>query len=154
MLVTMLVLVMGMTLLLPENLPWQLLFAVGVDVQLSGRNTAAIHPRNLQACSDIQFRDRLFKQPRRHSCVHQRAQKHVAADTGKTVEVRYPHRSVLVDRWSFLVCQPLKANAVAPHPSQKANDERPVVNFHHREAFIRRQTSPPRAVCYNHSFLQ
>src|SRR6266852_1918185 len=93
-----------LTLLRPEDFARQLLFAVGVDVQLGGRDPAAIHPRNLQASSDIQRRDRVLEQFRRHPGIHQGAQKHVAADAGKAVEVGYAHRRGpwVVRRWSKL----------------------------------------------------
>ena len=97
------VMFLSMILLLPENFTRQFLFTMNVDVQLGGRDPAAIHSRNLQPRSNFKRRDRVLEQLRWNSCIHQGAEKHVAADAGKAVEVSYAHRSqsMVVGLWSL-----------------------------------------------------
>ena len=77
--------------LLPENFPRQIFLAVDIHIDFGRRNSASHHPRNLQPRTDIERRDRVFQKLGGHPGIHQRAQKHVAADAGKTVEVGYAH---------------------------------------------------------------
>jgi hypothetical protein len=62
-----------------------MLFILAPYIDFRRRNSAAVHPRNLQLRANIQRRNRIFQQARGHTRIHQRAQKHVAADAGKTV---------------------------------------------------------------------
>jgi hypothetical protein len=80
-------------LLLPENFAGQIFFAIRIYIDFGRRNSAAQHPRNLQARAYIHSRDCIFEELRRHSGIQQRAQEHVAADAGKTVKVGYAHKS-------------------------------------------------------------
>ena len=61
------------------------------DIHLSGADAAAQDLRNLQPGAYIQGGDGLLKQLWRHARVHQSAEKHIAADSGKTFEVRDAH---------------------------------------------------------------
>jgi hypothetical protein len=83
--------VMLVPMLLMENFARQIFFAVGVYIDFGRGNSAAQHPRNLQPRADVERGDCVFQKLWRHSGIHQRAQKHVAADAGKTVEVGYAH---------------------------------------------------------------
>ena len=86
---------MFMGMLFPVLLARQFFFAVDVDIDLGRCNSAAIHGRNLQPCSNIQRRDSLLEEMRWHSGVHERTHEHVATHAGKTVEIRDAHRNRL-----------------------------------------------------------
>ena len=169
------VMFLSVTLLFPEDFTRQFFFTVDIDVQLCGRDPAAIHSRNFQPGSNIKRRDRVLEQLSRNSGIYQGAEKHVAADAGEAVEVSDAHRSqlIVVGLWSWVVGKTyicyLSEDAIRrrykktlPQPPTTsrqrpaANDQRPMTNdrFHHREACIPRQTSRPLTVCYNHFFLQ
>ena len=78
-------------LLLEENLARQFLFTVDEDIHFGRADAAACHPRDFQARSDVQRRNRIFEELGRHSGVHQGAQKHIAAHAGEAVKVGYAH---------------------------------------------------------------
>jgi hypothetical protein len=94
----------GMVLLRPKYFSRQLHFAVNVDVQLGSHDAATADPRNLKSRSNIQRRDCILEQLRRNSGIQQGAQKHVAANAGKAVEVGYAHKDQCC---SFVVGQTL-----------------------------------------------
>src|SRR5215831_8604875 len=81
-----------MTLLLPELFSRHIFFAMRPHIGLDGSNPIADDSRDLESRADIECRDSVFQQRRRHSGVDQRAKEHVAADPGKAVEVGNPHR--------------------------------------------------------------
>jgi hypothetical protein len=101
------------TLLLEENLARQFLLPVDENIHFGRSDSAAIHSRNFQPRSDIQSCGSIFQELRRNSSVHQRAQKHVAADAGKAVEVSNAHKSqsLAVGPWSLV--NPFEGNAPA-----------------------------------------
>ncbi len=80
-------------LLLPENFSRQVFFAVGVHIHFGRRNSGPHDLRQLHPCADIERLDRVFQKLWRHSGIYERAQKHVAAYAGKTVEVGYTHKN-------------------------------------------------------------
>jgi hypothetical protein len=81
-----------------ENFPREIFFAIGVHVHFGCRNSSAHDPLNLQSRTNIECRYRVFEKLWRHSGICQSAQKHVAADAGKTVEVGYAHGRTVVGR--------------------------------------------------------
>ena len=85
------VMLLRLTLLLEENLARQFLFTVDEDIHLGRADAAARHPRDFQARSDVQRRNRIFEELGRHSGIHQGAQKHIAAHAGEAVKVGYAH---------------------------------------------------------------
>jgi hypothetical protein len=89
------------TLLLGKRLARQFLFPVYEHIYLGRADTAAIHPRNFQAGPDVQGRDRVFEEFRRHSGIDQCAEEHIAAHSREAVEVGYAHRKSVVGRSSF-----------------------------------------------------
>jgi hypothetical protein len=76
----------------------QIFFAVGVDINLRGGDSAARHARNFEARPNVEGGDCVLQKLWRHADINQCAQKHVAADAGKTVEVGDTHdeKSLLV----------------------------------------------------------
>jgi len=82
---------MSVRVLLLENFSRKIFFAVRVDVHLGGGNAAPHCALDLQPGADVECGDCVFEKLGRHSSVYQRAEKHVAADAGKTVEVGYAH---------------------------------------------------------------
>ena len=122
----MLMLVVGMLsrpriLLFPVLLSRQILLAIHPNIHFSSRNSAAHHARYFQLSPNPKRRHGLFQEFRRNSGIHQRAQKHVAADAGKTLKVGYAHRkpSLAVRRWSL---------ANSKHPIVQAVGERPTTD--------------------------
>src|SRR6267378_4380876 len=89
-------LVLMLALLLPIFLPWQFLLPMNVDIYFGSRDPAPYYPGNLQPrpklCRGVKRGDGFRQHSRRNSSIHQRAQKHVAADAGKTFEVSDAHR--------------------------------------------------------------
>jgi len=67
------------------------LFA-SVHVHLRRANPATIHRADLQRCADLQLRGCLFQQRRRNARIEQRAQHHVAGETGKAFQISNFHR--------------------------------------------------------------
>src|SRR5579864_2154411 len=80
------------SLLRPVLLARQLFLAMAVHVQLGSRNAAAVYVRDLQPRPNVQRRDRLLEDLRRHPSIHQRPQEHVAADTGETIQISDSHK--------------------------------------------------------------
>ena len=78
--------------LFPENFARQIFFAIGIYIYLGRRNSAPHYTRNFQSRAYVERRDCFFQKLRSHSGIQQRAQEHVAADAGKTVEVGYAHK--------------------------------------------------------------
>jgi hypothetical protein len=68
------------------------LLAIDPDVNLRGRNTATNNSRNFQTSAYIERRDGLLQQARRNSGIDKGAEEHVAAYTGKTFKIGYPHK--------------------------------------------------------------
>ena len=60
-------------------------------------------PRDLQPRTNIEGSDGVLQQRSRNPGVHQRAQKHITADSGKTLKVGYAHKNrrwpLVVSRW-------------------------------------------------------
>ena len=69
----------------------RVLLALHPHIHFGCGNPCAPDPRNLQTCPNIQRGNRLFEQCWRHPSIKERAQKHVAADAGKTLNVGYAH---------------------------------------------------------------
>ena len=63
------------------------LLAIDPDVNLRGRNTATNNSRNFQTSAYG-----LLQQARRNSGIDKGAEEHVAAYTGKTFKIGYPHK--------------------------------------------------------------
>ena len=61
------------------------------DVDLGPGQSAAAHPVHLEARPYVQRCSRLFKQHERHARIHKRAQQHVAADAGETLQISDSH---------------------------------------------------------------
>src|SRR5258708_990013 len=78
---------------LPIHLPRQILLPIHPNVHLNRRNPAAHHARNFQPRPHVQRRHSLLQQRSRNSGVHQRAQKHVAADARETLKIGYAHKN-------------------------------------------------------------
>ena len=57
------------------------------------RNAAAVYGREFECCADIQRLRGLFKQRAGNTGVHEGAQKHVAADSGKAFKISNSHGS-------------------------------------------------------------
>src|ERR1700719_569591 len=81
----------AMSFLLPIDLTWQFFLTANINIHLRSRDTAALHSRNFQPGADVQGCDGFFQHARGHSCIHKRAQEHVATYAGKTIEVSYAH---------------------------------------------------------------
>src|SRR5271157_2647229 len=75
----------------PELFARQVLFAVHQDVKFGGGDACPSHTRKLQRRADVQVRDGLLEQLERNAGVEQRAEKHIAADAGKTIEIGNAH---------------------------------------------------------------
>jgi len=146
---------MSVRVLLLENFSRKIFFAVRVDVHLGGGNAAPHCALDLQPGADVECGDCVFEKLGRHSSVYQRAEKHVAADAGKTVEVGYAHnenrrRSSVVRRWRTLLTPVWKRTDAVPAGLGKwpaANDYRLESNFHHRCQSRYRQTLHGSRVC-------
>src|SRR5215813_2661066 len=75
--------VLVLCLLLPEFFAWQLFLSGNDHVNFGRTDAAAVHTGDFQMRVDAQSLDGLLQQVRRNSGVHQRAQKHIAADPGE-----------------------------------------------------------------------
>jgi hypothetical protein len=82
---------MLVALLLPVDLSRKFLLAIHEDVEFSRSDSAAVNAGDFQACADVEGSDRILKKASGHTGVEQRAEEHIAADTGKTIEVGDPH---------------------------------------------------------------
>jgi hypothetical protein len=78
--------------LLEINLARLVFLTMRKNIYLNCTDAVTLDARNLQPGIDIQRRDCLFEELLRHTGIDQRAQKHVAADAGKTIKVGYTHR--------------------------------------------------------------
>src|SRR5271166_4485096 len=87
----------------PKLLPRHVLLAVHHNVELGSRDASPIHTGKLQGRSDVQVGDGLLEQLERNSGVEQRAQEHVAADAGETIEIGNTHRSCQELREIFII---------------------------------------------------
>ncbi len=85
MLVRAVIVVMLVTVLFPVNFAREFLLAMDQDIDFGSRNPAAIHPRNFQPGTDIEGCHRALEYLRGHTGIEQRAEKHVAANAGKTI---------------------------------------------------------------------
>src|SRR5215831_2174254 len=74
-----------MLILLQENFPGKILFTLRIHINLCGRDSTAGDARDFEARADIEGSDCVLEQFRRHSGIHQGAEKHVAADARKAV---------------------------------------------------------------------
>jgi len=106
--------------------------AAGVNINLSGADSAAQHAPHLDARPHIERRDRVFQHARRYAGIDQRAQKHVAAYAGKTVEVGYAHRneSLAAGRSSLATTASDEPESwqIAALMGVRANDQRPATD--------------------------
>src|SRR5512138_2515627 len=117
MLVTMaVIIVMLVSVLLPKNLAGQFLLAMNQHVNLGGRDAASVYPGKIKASPNVQGGDCFFKDSGGHTGVKQRAKKHVAADSGETVEISDSHGG----RWYQVV-------------GKRSRCHRTTASFHHRE---------------------
>src|SRR5579863_1319276 len=133
-------------LLLPVHLARQIFLAVRIHIDFYRADAAAIDATNVQPRPDVQLRNCFFQQQLRHAGVDQGAQKHVAAHSGKTIEVGYAHPKPVTQKPEV---SPRSAPGVPLRLFCCQN-----LNFHHREGINWRQTAAPRALCYNHYFPQ
>src|SRR5260370_26063911 len=78
---------------LPILLPRQILLPVDPNIHLRSRNPAAHHARSFQPTPHVQRRHSPLQQRSRNPGIHQRAQKHIAADAGKTLKIGYAHKN-------------------------------------------------------------
>ncbi len=78
-------------LLRPEFLARHVFLAVDHHVEFGCRDAAAANARMLQIGSDVEPGDGLLEELERNSGIEQRAQKHVAADSGETFEIGNAH---------------------------------------------------------------
>src|SRR5271166_3360421 len=94
----------------PELLAWQIFLPIDQHINLCGGNPRAVNPRPLQRNPQIERCHRSLEQFKRNSGVHQRAEEHIAADTGKSVQIRYSHgnrppvsrtSAVVLARWEL-----------------------------------------------------
>lgn len=92
--------------LLPTLLPRQILLSTDPHIHLGRRNSAAHHRQNFEPRPQVQRRDSPLQQRLGHSRIHQRSQKHVAADPGKALKIRNAHTEIVVRRRFLVVGQP------------------------------------------------
>jgi len=68
-------------------------------VHFGSGQAAAAHSARLNPRANIERRRSILKHLERHARIHQRAKQHVAADSGKTLQVTDPHRfQILIGR--------------------------------------------------------
>jgi len=107
--VLMLMLVIVRFIMLVEELfPGQIFLAVDNHIDLGCGDSVAVHATDIQRGSDVQAANRFQQQLRRDPGRDERAQKHVAADPRKAVQISNSHE--------FLTSSPPRGG-----------------NFHHRE---------------------
>jgi len=63
----------------------RVLLSIHNYIDFDGADADAVHPRNFQTCSDAEGLDRLLKNSGRNSGVDQRAEKHIATNSGEAV---------------------------------------------------------------------
>jgi len=83
--IVMIMIMMRVRMLLQKLLARQFFFAVNQDIKLNGADTAALYAGYFKARINSQCFDRASEQLQRHSGIQQSAQKHIAADTRKTL---------------------------------------------------------------------
>src|SRR5712671_1301764 len=102
-------LMLVLMLLLPVLFSRRILLPVNVNIHLARGNSAAHHAGNLQPRTKIgrrfERRDGVLQQPWRHPRIHQRAEKHVAADAGKTFKVSNAHKIKIANHRGHRVSQ-------------------------------------------------
>src|SRR5215813_10596206 len=76
--------VLMLRLFLPKFFPWQLFLSGNDHINFGRADAATVHAGDFQARVYGESFDGLLQQLRRNSGVHQRAEKHVAADPGET----------------------------------------------------------------------
>ena len=79
------------TLFGPVLLAGHIFFAINPDVHLGSGDPAAGNARNFELCAYSERRNCVLQQLRRHSGVDKRAEEHIAADTGETLEISDAH---------------------------------------------------------------
>lgn len=77
-------------------LAWDVFLSVDEDIDFRRGDAAAIDTRDLEFRAELESANGFAQQVGRHSGVDERAEKHVAADSAETVEVRDAHRD---DGW-------------------------------------------------------
>jgi hypothetical protein len=86
-------LIMRMLYRLARRIFFPVTLPLGCEHVYFGRDdSTASHLTNLQPRSDIQGRHALFQHARLDPRVDQRAQEHIAANAGKTIEIRDAHK--------------------------------------------------------------
>jgi hypothetical protein len=101
--VLMIVLIVMVFVLLQKLFPRQILLAIDNHVDLGRGDSIAIHAADLQRGSNVQAANRFQQQLRRNPGRDKRAQKHVAADSRKAVQISNSHE--------FLTSPSLRARA-------------------------------------------
>jgi hypothetical protein len=71
----------------------RILLPIHPNVRLGRRNSTAHYTRKFQSRANVQRSHGLLQKLGPHSGIYQCAKKHVAADAGKALKVRYPHRN-------------------------------------------------------------
>ena len=133
----------------PIFLTRQVFLSVHPNIYLCRRDPTAHHPRYFQPRPHVQSRNSLLQQRRRDPGIHQRSQKHVAADSRKTLKVGNAHWKLTHHRGTetqrkaktqfykgVLLCDSVSLWWI-----------RFLLSFHHREACILRQTCHHRSLC-------
>jgi len=78
-------------MLVEELFPGQILLAVDNHIDLGRGDSVAVHATDIQRGSDVQAANRFQQQLRRDPGRDERAQKHVAADPRKAVQISNSH---------------------------------------------------------------
>src|SRR5215470_12518726 len=88
-----------------SSFPGRVVLAIDDYVYFRRTDATPVHSRNFQLRADIQRRDRVLENFRWHSGTNQRAQEHVAADSGEAVEMGNTHKRsswlLAVGSWPF-----------------------------------------------------
>src|SRR5437870_11769552 len=80
----------------------RVLFSVPNHLNLGCADAATSYPQDFQMRAYVEGGDGFLEKLGRDSGVHQRGEEHVAADSGKAVEVGDAHRKIVVGRWSLV----------------------------------------------------
>src|SRR5438105_9228492 len=108
-------------LLRPVLLARQLFLAMAVHIHFGSRNPAAVHARDLQPRPDVERRDRLLQKPPRHSRIHQRPQEHIAADSGKTIQVSDSHKLIRTTKYKLRTTEDAEFHRGIVNPPARAD---------------------------------
>jgi hypothetical protein len=111
--------VVSVIVLVEELFPWQIFLAIDNHIGLGRGDSIAVHAADFQRGSNVQAANRFQQQLRRYPGRDERAQKHVAADPRKAVQISNSHE--------FLTSSPPRYEPGSPELAFAHG------NFHHRE---------------------